>query len=48
MGTLGAGEHAWMVDFASMQLPAASYIYKVEVVSDGARHTDVKRMTLMR
>ena len=48
MGTLGAGEHAWTVDFASMQLPAASYIYQVEVVSDGARHTDVKRMTLMR
>ena len=48
MGTLGAGEHKWTIHFASMQLPAASYIYQVEVVADGARHTDVKRMTLMR
>ena len=48
MGTLGAGEHKWAIHFESMQLPAASYIYQVEVVIDGARHTDVKRMTLMR
>ena len=48
MGTMEAGEHKWSLDFEAMQLPVASYIYQVEVFADRVRHTDVKRMTVMR
>ena len=36
------------VDFTSLGLPAASYLYRVEVETDRGRFTDVKRMTLAK
>ena len=43
-----AGRHALRVNFESLGLPAASYLYRVEVVSDRGAFTDVKRMTLAK
>mgnify|MGYP002846543600 CR=1 FL=1 len=47
-GMRPAGRHAIRVDFESLGLPAASYLYRVEVVSGRDRFTDVKRMTLAK
>ena len=48
LGTLPAGQHAIAVDFEALGLPAASYLYRVEVETGGGRYTDVKRMTLAK
>ena len=48
LGALPAGQHAIAVDFEALGLPAASYLYRVEVETGGGRYTDVKRMTLAK
>ena len=47
-GMKPAGRHSIRVNFESLGLPAASYLYRVEVVSDRGAFTDVKRMTLAK
>ena len=48
LGMKSAGRHAIQVDFAALGLPAASYLYRVEVETSRGRFTDVKRMTLAK
>ena len=48
MGTLPAGRHALAVDFGAIGVPAASYLYHVEVSTARGRFTDVKRMTVAK
>ena len=45
LGTIGAGNYLWDVDFSAMGLPSSSYIYHVEVTTSTGRFTDVKRLT---
>ena len=36
------------VDFDALGVPAASYLYQVEVFNASGRFSDVKRMTLLK
>ncbi len=44
-GQLPAGDHRFAVDFGMLGLAPASYVYQVEVVSEGQRYTSVRRLT---
>ena len=48
LGMKPSGRQVIRVDFAALGLPAASYLYRVEVETDRGRFTDVKRMTLAK
>ena len=48
LGMKPAGRQVIRVDFAALGLPAASYLYRVEVETSRGRFTDVKRMTLAK
>lgn len=45
LGSLAAGDHSWELQFDAKRLPASSYLYHIEVLTDRGRFTDVKRMT---
>ncbi len=47
-GMTAPGQHALRVDFAALRLPAASYLYRLEVQTARGRFTDVKRMTVAK
>jgi hypothetical protein len=48
VGMMPPGRHVLAVDFAALGVPAASYLYHVEVSTARGRFTEVKRMTVAK
>jgi hypothetical protein len=48
LGMCATGRRLLDVDFDALGLPAASYLYQVEVFNASGRFSDVKRMTLLK